>query len=56
MNIFEWAINNSFNAYYEDCCKVLNLELYYTQASLKEAYHKKVLECHPDKGSCSLLP
>lgn len=50
MNIFEWAINNSFNAYYEDCCKVLNLELYHTQASLKEAYHKKVLECHPDKG------
>ena len=50
MNLFDWAIKNQFNAYYEECCKVLNIDKYYSEAALKEAYHKKVLECHPDKG------
>ena len=50
MNIFEWSMNYSFNAYYEDCCKILNIEKYHNEATLKDAYHKKVLESHPDKG------
>ena len=50
MNLFDWAIKNQFNTYYEECCKVLNIDKYYTESALKEAYHKKVLECHPDKG------
>ena len=50
MNLFDWAIKNQFNSYYEECCKVLNIDKYYTESALKEAYHKKVLECHPDKG------
>jgi DnaJ-class molecular chaperone len=50
MNLFDWAIKNQFNAYYEECCKALNIDKYYTETALKEAYHKKVLECHPDKG------
>ena len=50
MNLFEWGMNYSFNAYYENCCKVLNIEKFYTEKSLKAAYHKKVLETHPDTG------
>ena len=50
MNFFEWGMNYSFNAYYEDCCKVLNIERFHTEKALKAAYHKKVLETHPDKG------
>ena len=50
MNLFEWGMNYSFNAYYEDCCKVLNIDNYHNETTLKEAYHKKVLETHPDKG------
>ena len=50
MNLFDWAIKNPFNTYYEECCKILNIDKYHSEATLKEAYHKKVLECHPDKG------
>ena len=50
MNLFDWAIKNSFNTYYEECCKILNIDKFHSEATLKEAYHKKVLECHPDKG------
>ena len=50
MNLFEWSMKCSFNAYYEDCCKILNIEKNHSEATLKEAYHKKVLETHPDKG------
>lgn len=50
MNIFEWGMSYSFNAYYEDCCKILNVETYHDEATLKKAYHKKVFETHPDKG------
>lgn len=50
MNLFEWGMNYSFNIYYEDCCKILNIEKNHSETTLKEAYHKKVLETHPDKG------
>ena len=50
MNLFEWRINYSFNSYYEDCCKILKIEKYHNESILKDAYHKKVLETHPDKG------
>ena len=50
MNLFQWGMNNSFNLYYEECCKALGIEKYHSEEILKEAYHKKILETHPDKG------
>ena len=50
MNIFDWSMNQTFNAYYDDCCKILGLNYYHSGDSLKKAYHKKVFESHPDKG------
>ena len=50
MNLFEWSFNNPFNSYYDECCKILKIDKFHNEQSLKEAYHKKVLETHPDKG------
>ncbi len=50
MNLFEWSFKNPFNTYYDECCKILNIDKYHNEQTLKEAYHKKVLETHPDKG------
>lgn len=50
MNLFEWEYNNSFNSYYNECCKILKIDKYQNEQTLKEAYHKRVLESHPDKG------
>ena len=50
MNIFDWGMNQTFNIYYDECCKILDLDKYHSSSSLKKAYHKKVFESHPDKG------
>ena len=50
MNIFDWGMNQTFNIYYDECCKTLDLNKYHSSSSLKKAYHKKVFESHPDKG------
>ena len=50
MNLFEWNYNNSFNSYYNECCKILKIDKYHNEQTLKESYHKRVLESHPDKG------
>ena len=50
MNIFEWGMNQSFNIYYDECCKILDISPFHTNSALKKAYHKKVFESHPDKG------
>ena len=50
MNLFEWGMNQRFNIYYDECCKILDLSRYHTSSALKKAYHKKVFESHPDKG------
>lgn len=50
MNIFEWGMNQSFNIYYDECCKILDIGPFHTNSALKKAYHKKVFESHPDKG------
>ena len=50
MNIFDWGMNQTFNIYYDECCKTLDISPYHTSSALKKAYHKKVFESHPDKG------
>ena len=50
MNLFEWGMNQKFNIYYDECCKILDINRYHTGSALKKAYHKKVFESHPDKG------
>ena len=50
MNIFDWGMNQTFNVYYDECCKILDVKRYHSSSSLKKAYHKKVFESHPDKG------
>ena len=50
MNIFFWGMNQTFNVYYDECCKILDVKRYHSSSSLKKAYHKKVFESHPDKG------
>ena len=50
MNIFQWGMNQTFNQYYEECCKTLDLSRCHSSSTLKKAYHKKVFESHPDKG------
>jgi len=50
MNIFDWGMNQTFNIYYDECCKTLDINKYHTSSALKKAYHKKVFESHPDKG------
>ena len=50
MNIFDWGMNQTFNIYYDECCKILDVDKYHSSSALKKAYHKKVFESHPDKG------
>ena len=50
MNIFQWGMNQTFNQYYDECCKTLDLSRCHSSSTLKKAYHKKVFESHPDKG------
>lgn len=50
MNIFDWGMNQTFNIYYDECCKTLDIGRCHSSSALKKAYHKKVFESHPDKG------
>ena len=45
-----WNSFNPFNNYLEESCKLLNIDINFNEATLKEAYHKLVLLNHPDKG------
>ena len=49
-NQFEFDINNNFNNYFIECCKILKVNLSHNESELKKAFHEMVLKTHPDKG------